>query len=112
MGEFVRSASSTVEAPVIRKLKSEFPGGAPGAAAPAAQRPAQAPGAPRPGAPRPGAPGPRPGNNPFSAGGSTGMQRPGGPRPGNNPFTAGGNSGMARPGAPAAGPAGPRPGAP
>ncbi|MCZ4122521.1 translation initiation factor IF-2 [Streptomyces sp. H39-S7] len=56
-------------------------------AAPRGDRPARpagqgAPGgAPRPGGARPA--GPRPGNNPFTSGGSTGMQRPGGaPRPG------------------------------
>ncbi|WP_298567573.1 translation initiation factor IF-2, partial [Streptomyces luteogriseus] len=47
------------------------------------------PGAPRPGggAPRPGArpAGPRPGNNPFTSGGSTGMARPQAPRPGGAP---------------------------
>ncbi|MGN6333961.1 MAG: translation initiation factor IF-2 [Motilibacteraceae bacterium] len=224
LGEFVRSASSTVEAPVVRKLKEAFPaagagasgGGsstssasakpaapakpsparpgparpapaaaasappAPGAPAPAAPsgvrpgpRPAPAPASPRPATPevpaapaasaapaparpsgpaapggnRPAAPGgaapagsapggaapgsspagapgprpqgprpagPRPGNNPFSSGGSTGMQRPGGPRPGNNPFSAGGTTGMPRPQGPRppAGPGGPRPGAP
>ncbi|WP_090479877.1 translation initiation factor IF-2 [Nakamurella panacisegetis] len=76
-GEFVKSASSTIEAPVVRKLKDAFPtgpaaaapanGGASGApgrsaspsrpGAPAASRPG-APSAPRatPGAPRPAAP--------------------------------------------------------
>src|SRR6478736_3502872 len=73
-GEFVRSASSTIEAPVVRKIRETFPaelsaGGAsaqaakpaakPGArpsapAAPAA--PAPAPAAPAPAAPAPAAP--------------------------------------------------------
>ncbi len=35
MGEFVRSASSTVEPPVVRKLKEVFPAQPAGAAAPA-----------------------------------------------------------------------------
>ena len=35
MGEFVRSASSTVEPPVVRKLKEVFPAAAPAAAKPA-----------------------------------------------------------------------------
>ncbi|WP_030195379.1 translation initiation factor IF-2 [Streptomyces sp. NRRL S-87] len=77
-----------------------------GGARPGAPRPAGTPGAqaPRPGgqAPRPGArpAGPRPGNNPFTSGGSTGMARPQAPRPGGAP----------RPGAPGAGaPGGPRP---
>ncbi|MEU4190163.1 translation initiation factor IF-2 [Streptomyces griseoluteus] len=106
------------------------PGGArpgapkPGGARPAApgqggqgQRPGQ--GAPRPGGQgqRPGArpAGPRPGNNPFTSGGSTGMARPQAPRPQGGPRPAGG------PGAPGAGPrpqgpgaqgGGPRPQAP
>ena len=48
MGEFVRSASSTIEAPVARRLRQEFP-----AADSAAKK---TPGAPTPGsAPKPGA---------------------------------------------------------
>jgi translation initiation factor IF-2 len=96
-GEFVKSASSTIEAPVARKVREAFPAAAP-AAAPAAKKvpaksapkpgpataapseaPAAAPAAPAPMAPaaddggtpmpaRPApAPGPRPGNNPFSS---------------------------------------------
>jgi len=178
MGEFVRSASSTVEAPVARKLKEAFPqaggnGKADGAAAapapprksakavpappaepvsaepappapapepaerpaPEVQRPAAAaaaaaaaapaaptappeadegahPAAPRP-APRPGAP--RPGNNPFTSGGSSGMGAP--PRPGAVRPGAGGlppRPGMPRPAGARPGPGGmpPRPGMP
>ncbi|MDP9417846.1 MAG: translation initiation factor IF-2 N-terminal domain-containing protein, partial [Actinomycetota bacterium] len=33
LGEFVRSASSTIEAPVVRKLKASFPQGVGGAPA-------------------------------------------------------------------------------
>ncbi|WGV52072.2 translation initiation factor IF-2 [Rhodococcus erythropolis] len=69
-GEFVKSASSTVEAPVARRLRESFPsaGGAEtksetGAAAPAA-RPAAKPGAPSPSAAKPG--GPRPGPKPAA----------------------------------------------
>ena len=45
MGEFVRSASSTVEAPVVRKLREAYPvaagnGAAPAPAAPPARKPA------------------------------------------------------------------------
>ncbi|GHF24220.1 translation initiation factor IF-2 [Streptomyces griseoluteus] len=199
LGEFVRSASSTIEAPVVRKLTDAFQGGGngksagkpaprkatpkpgapspaqsarpaapkPGAPKPAAQQPAapaassapapaapgprpvpgpkpaprpapaapeftappaaqapQAPAAqgpatqaPRPGGARPGAPKPggarpaapgqggqgqRPGQGAPRPGGQG--QRPGarpaGPRPGNNPFTSGGSTGMARPQAP------------
>ncbi|MFD0270688.1 translation initiation factor IF-2 [Streptomyces sp. NPDC127106] len=208
LGEFVRSASSTIEAPVVRKLTDALqgPGGSAGksAAKPGAPRKAAPakPGVPTPGAiarpaaPKPGAPapkpaaaeapaapapvtpatpGPRPGPKAPAApkpapaapvateftappaaparpaatpgprptqqrpaapgqgarsgaprpGGSTpGAQaprpggqaprpgaRPAGPRPGNNPFTSGGSTGMARPQAPRPGGA-PRPGAP
>ncbi|MFE2107891.1 translation initiation factor IF-2 N-terminal domain-containing protein, partial [Kitasatospora sp. NPDC059463] len=74
LGEFVRSASSTIEAPVVRKLTDALGvaptgGGSaakPGPRKPAAPQPAagSAAGAPKPGAPTPGprpaAPGPRP----------------------------------------------------
>ena len=41
-GEFVKSASSTIEAPVARKLREAFPSAAPAAApAPAAEAPAR-----------------------------------------------------------------------
>ncbi|MFJ9716329.1 translation initiation factor IF-2 [Streptomyces sp. NPDC101213] len=67
LGEFVRSASSTIEAPVVRKLTDAFQGGGSGRSAkpaprkaaprPAAPSPAQAarpgPAAPRPAAPKP-----------------------------------------------------------
>ncbi|MGW2486488.1 translation initiation factor IF-2 [Streptomyces sp. NPDC001606] len=66
LGEFVRSASSTIEAPVVRKLTDAFQGGGNGKSAgkpaprkaapkPAAPAPAQAarPAAPKPGAPKP-----------------------------------------------------------
>ncbi|MFD8934034.1 translation initiation factor IF-2 [Streptomyces sp. NPDC059578] len=227
LGEFVRSASSTIEAPVVRKLTDAFQGGGsgrsgakpsaprkatprppmppapsstpaptgqttPGAAPaarpgpprpaapkpPAAERPAPpapgprpapaqkpaprpapaAPAAPAPGVPEftapPAAParpadaprqgnrpgdGPRPGGRPAGQGGQGGQggqprggdrsgaprpggqgarpggqaprpgARPAGPRPGNNPFTSGGSTGMARPQTPRPGGA-PRPG--
>ncbi|TDC70920.1 translation initiation factor IF-2 N-terminal domain-containing protein, partial [Streptomyces hainanensis] len=57
LGEFVRSASSTIEAPVVRKLTDAFSGGG-------NNRKAPRPGAPRPGAPKPGAAAPRPGPAP------------------------------------------------
>ncbi|HEX7188891.1 MAG TPA: translation initiation factor IF-2 [Actinomycetes bacterium] len=167
MGEFVRSASSTVEPPVVRKLRDAMPAAAPAPekapakkaaakkaatpaapAAPAAPAPApisepEAPAAAAPAAPvapapdvpaaptpaprpaaaqapapeapaadgtaapsRPAAPGgpgprpagPRPGNNPFTSGGSSGMGRAAAPRPGNNPYSTGGSTGMPRPG--------------
>ncbi|WP_106398143.1 translation initiation factor IF-2 [Actinocorallia populi] len=79
MGEFVRSASSTIEAPVVRRLTEAFgksPAGGPkGGPRPAAPRPGPRPGpaapkpgpaqaaAPRPG-PRPGPAAPKPGPRP------------------------------------------------
>ncbi|MEA5454586.1 translation initiation factor IF-2 [Sinomonas sp. JGH33] len=57
LGEFVRSASSTIEAPVVKKLRDAYPsggakpvaartsGGAPSAVRPSAPKPAQAPAA-------------------------------------------------------------------
>ncbi|MEZ0070118.1 translation initiation factor IF-2 [Streptacidiphilus sp. MAP12-20] len=57
LGEFVRSASSTIEAPVVRKLELAFGGGsapAKSAAKSAAPKPAGA--GPKPGAPRPATP--------------------------------------------------------
>ena len=60
MGEFVRSASSTIEAPVVRRLKDEFGSQAPKAPG----RRSQGQGAPAPGRPADGnggRPGPRPG---------------------------------------------------
>lgn len=71
LGEFVRSASSTIEAPVVRKLrnaypaagasKSEAPAAAPKApASPSASRPAPAPGPAAPKAPEPKAEAPAP----------------------------------------------------
>ena len=125
IGEFVKGPSSTVEPPVVRKLKAAFAeeGVVPVVAevkAPA-KKPAPAPKAPQPEvstpteaaapevapsepvqkaspeSPKPPASGiPRPGNNPFAS--TQGMGRPGIPRPGNNPFAS--TQGMARPGAP------------
>ena len=112
VGEFVRSASSTVEAPVVRKLMDKFPNLVPAEAAPKAKKaPAKKAAAQKtvkvedlppelqqmiedatPAA-RPVAPTARPANNPFSttpttpAGGNA-MPRP--PRAGNNPFSSGG----------------------
>ncbi|TLM84928.1 translation initiation factor IF-2 [Pseudarthrobacter sp. NamE2] len=56
LGEFVRSASSTIEAPVVRKLRNAFPDAAAKTAAPAAAPKAPAPAAAeaRPAAPAPG----------------------------------------------------------
>ncbi|ATG52567.1 translation initiation factor IF-2 [Brachybacterium vulturis] len=65
MGEFVRSASSTIEAPVARRLREELPAKS-GADAPAAKSgtgaPSKTPGAPQPG----GASAPKPGMKPAA----------------------------------------------
>ncbi|GIG38470.1 translation initiation factor IF-2 [Cellulomonas phragmiteti] len=69
LGEFVRSASSTIEPPVVRKLRDTYPVGGSGSSRPSAparpaapQAPASSGGTPaaaRPGAPAPQAPAPR-----------------------------------------------------
>ncbi|MFE4264721.1 translation initiation factor IF-2 [Streptomyces sp. NPDC056883] len=97
LGEFVRSASSTIEAPVVRKLTDALqgPGGSAGKApakpgAPRSAAPAK-PGAPTPGparpaAPKPGAPAPKPvvAEAPAAVTPApvTPTAAPGGPRPG------------------------------
>ncbi len=112
VGEFVRSASSTVEAPVVRKLMDKFPELVPADVAPKSKKaPAKKAAVKKTvkvedlppelqkmveGATptsRPATSTPRPANNPFSS--STGtstppsaMPRP--PRAGNNPFSTGG----------------------
>ncbi|MEU7086415.1 translation initiation factor IF-2 [Streptomyces achromogenes] len=62
LGEFVRSASSTIEAPVVRKLTDAFQGGGSGKSAkPAPRKATPRPAAPSPAqAARPAAPAPRP----------------------------------------------------
>ncbi|MDX3580164.1 translation initiation factor IF-2 N-terminal domain-containing protein, partial [Streptomyces sp. FL07-04A] len=61
LGEFVRSASSTIEAPVVRKLTDAFQGGGGKSAKPAPRKAAPRPGAPSPAqAARPGPAAPRP----------------------------------------------------
>ena len=132
MGEFVRSASSTIELPVANRLKAAMPakGTKPKkAAAPKKIEPidiptetvAENPVIPQSPAAQPPRPGtPRPGNNPFGSP-TPPAPRPGTPRPGNNPFgqpagTRPANpTGMPRPmGRPSGpgGPGGPRPGGP
>ncbi|GGT94721.1 translation initiation factor IF-2 [Actinomadura livida] len=132
MGEFVRSASSTIEAPVVRRLTEAFSNSSspkqgdkraapkkPSAPRPAAPRPGPSgggasdsqsarPQAPRPAAPRPAAP--RPGSGgPSGPGGQGGAPKPG-PRPPVPPapgtqVDAPAAQGPSAP--PAAGPAGP-----
>ncbi|MDQ3432075.1 MAG: translation initiation factor IF-2 N-terminal domain-containing protein, partial [Actinomycetota bacterium] len=59
LGEFVRSASSTVEAPVVRKLRTALPdGGGPAAPVASAGQAAAATSAPGLGTPPAGAQGP------------------------------------------------------
>ena len=113
VGEFVRSASSTVEAPVVRKLMDKFPDLVPAEAAPKAKKAPAKKAAPKqtvkvedlppelqkmvedatPVA-RPATPAtPRSSNNPFSSPTAaptspSAMPRP--PRAGNNPFSSGG----------------------
>jgi Translation initiation factor IF-2, N-terminal region len=103
MGEFVRSASSTLEPSVVRRLKEAFqagnfvrttapdyrrPAGRPFSVVPRQPSPPTAT-LPRPAAPapRPAAPalrpGPRPGNNPFSST-ATGVDAP---HPGTTPYS-------------------------
>ncbi|MGW1257431.1 translation initiation factor IF-2 [Streptomyces sp. NPDC002513] len=135
LGEFVRSASSTIEAPVVRKLTDALQQGNGGGAKPAAPRkaaparpaapsPAQAarPAAPRPPAPKPAAaerpaaerpaaappaPGPRPTPGPKPAP----RPAPAAPAPSTPEFTAPPSAPAAQTPAPAARP-GARPGAP
>ncbi|AMM32331.1 translation initiation factor IF-2 [Sinomonas atrocyanea] len=69
LGEFVRSASSTIEAPVVKKLRDAYP--ADGAKAKASDRPSRPAARPSAGAPTPGpsrpAPSPRPAAAPSPA---------------------------------------------
>nr|WP_218063351.1 translation initiation factor IF-2 [Arthrobacter sp. SDTb3-6] len=125
LGEFVRSASSTIEAPVVKKLRDAFPvapkaadskpapaapaaakpGAVPAAPAPAAAKPAAAP-APAAAAPQAATPAPAPAAVPgpkAAAPASPAAPAPaapatGGARPGNNPFAS--SQGMPRSGRP------------
>lgn len=103
MGEFVKSASSTVETPVVRRLKAAFPKpgeasqesnakkpvakkhNAPKPGPAAAPKPAAAE-ASKPAAPTPGPRTPRPGQQNAGKGGAQQPQQHA-PRPGNNPFS-------------------------
>ena len=119
LGEFVRSASSTVEAPVVRKLKDAMPAAAEGAA-PAKKAPAKKAAAKK-AAPAPveavaveavvpepelaasapaAAPIAEPVVEPAAADAARPAPRPSAPRPGNNPFTGNVAAREARPPAP------------
>jgi translation initiation factor IF-2 len=112
VGEFVRSASSTVEAPVVRKLMDKFPDLMPAEAAPKVKKAPVKKAAPKttvkvedlppelqqmiedatPIA-KPNTPPARASNNPFPATPNTpptGSSMPRPPRAGNNPFSSGG----------------------
>ncbi|MFD8263679.1 translation initiation factor IF-2 [Streptomyces griseoluteus] len=89
LGEFVRSASSTIEAPVVRKLTDAFQGGGNGKSAgkPAPRKATPKPGAPspaqsaRPAAPKPGAPKPAAQQPAAPAASSAPAPAASGPRP-------------------------------
>ncbi|MGW3957364.1 translation initiation factor IF-2 [Streptomyces sp. NPDC004752] len=93
LGEFVRSASSTIEAPVVRKLTDAFQGGGNGrsAAKPAPRKAAPKPAAPapaqaaRPAAPKPAAPRPPVAQQPAATPAPASTPSAPGPRPGPKP---------------------------
>ncbi|MGV6990706.1 translation initiation factor IF-2 [Gordonia amicalis] len=117
-GEFVKSASSTVEAPVARRLRESFPGkdgaskdggssSAPGPRQSAKPGPKPS-GAPKPGA-APAAPAAgRPTPGPQSTAPQTGAPKPGGPKPGPAPVETPAPAAAERP-SPAPAPGGPKP---
>ncbi|MGV3148637.1 translation initiation factor IF-2 [Rothia sp. 11273D007AR] len=126
LGEFVKGASSTLEPPVVKKLRAAFPNAGASAEAPAAEKKAAAPAsapkpgasAPKPGAsaPKPGAPAPKPATPAApkpaaeaapSAEKKDAAAKPAGPRPGNNPFST--TQGMSAPKPAAPKPAAPKP---
>ena len=131
LGEFVKGASSTLEPPVVKKLRAAFPNAGASAEAPAAEKKAATPAsAPKPGAsaPKPGASAPKPGAaapkpatvaapaapKPAAEAAPTAEKKdaaakPAGPRPGNNPFST--TQGMSAPKPAAPKPAAPKPAA-
>ncbi|MEW2358302.1 translation initiation factor IF-2 N-terminal domain-containing protein, partial [Spirillospora sp. NPDC029432] len=78
MGEFVRSASSTIEAPVVRRLTEAFSNSS------SAKQGERKGGAKRPG-PRPSAPRPGPGPSGSASPGAQQGARPAPPKPGPRP---------------------------
>ncbi|WP_237186869.1 translation initiation factor IF-2 [Rothia nasimurium] len=126
LGEFVKGASSTLEPPVVKKLRAAFPNAGASAEAPAAEKKAATPAsAPKPGAsaPKPGASAPKPGAaapkpaapaapKPVAEAAPAtekkdAAAKPAGPRPGNNPFST--TQGMSAPKPAAPKPAAPKP---
>ncbi|MDP9937105.1 translation initiation factor IF-2 [Paenarthrobacter nicotinovorans] len=125
LGEFVRSASSTIEAPVVKKLRDAYPGAgaaksAAPAAAPAANRPVSRPAAPAPGpatpkaaAPAPAAPAPAapaPSAPAPAAPAAPAASTPVSAKPGARPAPKAETPSPARQGGQAPRPGGPRPG--
>ncbi|MFG2086635.1 MULTISPECIES: translation initiation factor IF-2 [unclassified Spirillospora] len=109
MGEFVRSASSTIEAPVVRRLTEAFSNSSSPKQGDKRAAPKRS-SAPRPAAPRPGPPG---GGAADSQGGRPQAPRPAAPRPSTpkpSPAAPGGQGGPG--GAPKPGPRTPVPPAP
>ncbi|TDD38518.1 translation initiation factor IF-2 [Actinomadura sp. KC06] len=119
MGEFVRSASSTIEAPVERRLKEAFSNSS------SSQQGDKRAAPKRPSGPRPGAPRPGPSGGPSDSQGTRQQApRPAGPRPpapkpapsapGAPAAPGGGQGGQGGPGGPGGGakPAPPRPAVP
>ncbi|WP_237205507.1 translation initiation factor IF-2 [Rothia nasimurium] len=131
LGEFVKGASSTLEPPVVKKLRAAFPKAAASAEAPAAEKkdaaapkaaaPKPGASAPKPGAgaPKPGAAAPKPATPAAPAAPKPAAEpapaaekkepaaKPAGPRPGNNPFST--TQGMSAPKPAAPKPAAPKP---
>ncbi|SDR93672.1 translation initiation factor IF-2 [Corynebacterium timonense] len=112
-GEFVKTASSTIEPPVVKKMR-EFYGDTSGQGSAEGKERKQAP---KPGAPKPGAAAPKPGAPaPSAAAPKTGAPKPGAPKPGaakpGAPKPGAAKPGAPKPGAPSAGAAAPKPGAP
>ncbi|MEU8796959.1 translation initiation factor IF-2 [Spirillospora sp. NPDC048819] len=112
MGEFVRSASSTIEAPVVRRLSEAFSNSSSPKQGDKRAAPKRS-SAPRPAAPRPGPPG---GGASDSQGGRPQAPRPAAPRPSTpkpSPAAPGGQGGQGgQGGAPRPGPRTPVPPAP
>ncbi len=121
LGEFVRSASSTIEAPVVRKLKEAFADAPPPAAAPAKKAAAKAPAktaakqstpAASTTAPVQAPPAPEPVLGPVTPAADVPMSPPASARPAAAAAEAGPKPGPAAPHPAAPHPAAPRPGGP
>ncbi|ASR54267.1 translation initiation factor IF-2 [Cellulomonas sp. PSBB021] len=110
MGEFVRSASSTIEPPVVRKLRDTYPAAGGGAAQPAARPAPSRPAAPaRPAAAAPAAPAPAAPAAAAPAPAAPAPARPAAPAPAQPAAAA--PAPAARPAAPAPAAKAPAPGA-